>query len=199
MYAIVRTGGRQYKVEAGRSFKVEKIEQPVGTEFDLTEVLFIGGEKVLVGVPSVENAAVKVVISKQAKAPKIIVLKKKRRQGYRKLQGHRQAFTELFVKSIEAPGVSAKSDKEPRLYTEEFKAKARLDMAAIKDVEATKSASASTKKKKPAIKEPSKKKKPAKKAPAKRAPGKKAPVKKKVAKKKATKKASTKKKTTKKT
>lgn len=171
MYAIVRTGGKQYKVEAGRSFKVEKIDQPVGTEFELTDVLFIGGEKVLVGVPSVENAAVTVVISKQAKAPKIIVLKKKRRQGYRKLQGHRQSFTELFVKSIQAPGLSAKADKEPKLYTEENKlqAKEAKQTSAIEKKEAAKASKASSKK----------------------------PAKKKVAKKKATKKKVTKKKVTK--
>lgn len=182
MYAIVRTGGKQYKVEAGRSFKVEKIDQPVGTEFELTDVLFIGGEKVLVGVPSVENAAVTVVISKQAKAPKIIVLKKKRRQGYRKLQGHRQSFTELFVKSIQAPGLSAKADKEPKLYTEEFKlqAKEAKQVAATEKKEATKATKSSSKK-------------PAKKVAAK----KKAAPKKAVAKKKATKKKVTKKKVTK--
>lgn len=182
MYAIVRTGGKQYKVEAGRSFKVEKIDQPVGTEFELTDVLFIGGEKVLVGVPSVENAAVTVVISKQAKAPKIIVLKKKRRQGYRKLQGHRQSFTELFVKSIQAPGLSAKADKEPKLYTEEYKlqAKEAKQAAAVEKKEAAKASQSSSKK-------------PAKKVAAK----KKAAPKKAVAKKKATKKKVTKKKVTK--
>lgn len=192
MYAIVRTGGKQYKVEAGRSFKVEKIEQPVGTEFELTDVLFIGGEKVLVGVPSVENAAVTVVVSKQAKAPKIIVLKKKRRQGYRKLQGHRQSFTELFVKSIEAPGVSAKADNEPKLYTEEFKAQTKeakaseLESKSETKVSAKKSAS-----KKKLAKKAAAKKSSAKKAPAKK---KKAATKKKVAKKSTTKKKATKKK-----
>lgn len=188
MYAIVRTGGKQYKVEAGRSFKVEKIEQPVGTEFELTDVLFIGGEKVLVGVPSVENAAVTVVVSKQAKAPKIIVLKKKRRQGYRKLQGHRQSFTELFVMSIEAPGISAKADKEPKLYTEELKAQVKEEKAA--------KVSAKKAEAKPATKKPAKKK-VAKKAAAKKPAAKKSATKKKAAKKKVTK-ATTKKKATKK-
>ncbi len=193
MYAIVRTGGKQYKVEAGRSFKVEKIEQPVGTEFELTDVLFIGGEKVLVGVPSVANAAVTVVVSKQAKAPKIIVLKKKRRQGYRKLQGHRQSFTELFVMSINAPGVSAKADKEPKLYTDEFKMQAKMDKLAIAEAEMEMSsdASSSSSSKKPA------KKAVAKKAAAKKPAAKKVAPKKKAAKKKVTK-AAPKKKATKK-
>ena len=176
MYAIVRTGGKQYKVEAGRSFKVEKIEQPVGTEFELTDVLFIGGEKVLVGVPSFENTAVTVVISKQAKAPKIIVLKKKRRQGYRKLQGHRQAFTELFVKAISAPGVSVKADKEPKLHTEESKAQAKEAKATVAAEKKEAKASTSTKKK------------VTKKAAPKKAAAKKTVTKKKASKKKTTKK-----------
>lgn len=183
MYAIVRTGGKQYKVEAGRTFKVEKMKEPVGTELKLTDVLFIGGEKVLVGVPSVENAAVTVVVSKQAKAPKIVVLKKKRRQGYRKLQGHRQSFTELFVTAISAPGVSAKADKEPKLYTDDYKAKAKETKVAAAET-SEKSAKKASKKKAP-MKAPTKKKK---------APAKKAPAKKKVTKKKATKKKATKKK-----
>ncbi len=193
MYAIVRTGGKQYKVEAGRSFKVEKIDQPVGTEFELTDVLFIGGEKVLVGVPSVENAAVTVVISKQAKAPKIIVLKKKRRQGYRKLQGHRQSFTELFVMSIQAPGVSAKADKEPKLYTEEFKAQMKESKLAVA-VEKSEGVKTSAKKaaKKKVTKKSATKKVEASKPLAKKKAAKKKVVKKKVtkavAKKKATKK-----------
>lgn len=192
MYAIVRTGGKQYKVEAGRSFKVEKIDQPVGTEFDLTEVLFIGGEKVLVGVPSVENATVSVVISKQAKAPKIIVLKKKRRQGYRKLQGHRQSFTELFVTAISAPGVSAKADKEPKLYTDENKAQAIIErLAAAIDKKEAKQAETTSKK--PAKKKAATKKK----AAPKKAAAKKTATKKKVTKKKVTK-AAAKKKSTKK-
>lgn len=181
MYAIVRAGGKQYKVKAGDVFKVEKMDKEVGSEFDLTEVLFIGGEKVLVGVPNVENALVKVVVSKQAKAPKIVVLKKKRRQGYRKLQGHRQSFTELFVKEIAAPGLTSKADKEPKLYTAEAVAAAKQ----------AKVAEGTTEKKTAAKKSTSKKtaKKTAKKV-TKKTTTKKATSKKSASKKKATKKAS---------
>lgn len=184
MYAIVRAGGKQYKVKAGDIFKVEKMDKEVGSEFDLTEVLFIGGEKVLVGVPNVENALVKVVVSKQAKAPKIVVLKKKRRQGYRKLQGHRQSFTELFVKEIAAPGLNSKADKEPKLYTAEA-------VAAAKQAKAVSAEGAETKATKTAKKSASKKaaKKVAKKV-TKKATTKKASSKKSASKKKATKKAS---------
>lgn len=149
MYAIVRAGGKQYKVKAGDIFKVEKIDKEVGSEFDLTEVLFIGGEKVMVGVPNVKDASVTVVVSKQAKAPKIVVLKKKRRQGYRKLQGHRQSFTELFVKAIAAPGLNSKADKEPKLYTEEalmLAQMAKVEKAALRKAEADGSEEKVTKK-----------------------------------------------------
>ena len=120
MYAIVCASSKQYKVQAGQSFKVDSMDLPVGAELDLTEVLFIGGgDQVFTGTPNIQGAKVTVVVFKQARAPKILVLKKKRRQGYRKLQGHRQSFTGLFVKSIEAPGVSAQAENKPKLYTEE--------------------------------------------------------------------------------
>lgn len=195
MYAIVRAGGKQYKVKAGDIFKVEKIDKEVGSEFDLTEVLFIGGEKVLVGVPNVENASVKVVVSKQAKAPKIVVLKKKRRQGYRKLQGHRQSFTELFVKEIAAPGLNSKAEKEPKLYTEEAKAAAKEAKKETGTQEAT--AKKAKAKKKTATKKATTKKTSTKKV-AKKAAAKKT-TKKATAKKTSSKKSTTKKKSTKKT
>lgn len=180
MYAIVRAGGKQYKVKAGDIFKVEKMDKEVGSEFDLTEVLFIGGEKVLVGVPNVENALVKVVVSKQAKAPKIVVLKKKRRQGYRKLQGHRQSFTELFVKEIAAPGLTSKADKEPKLYTAEAIAAAKQSKS-----EGSQEAQGAKKATKAASKKTAKKtaKKVAKKTTTKKATSKKSASKKKATKK----------------
>lgn len=103
MYAIVRTGGKQYTVRAGDLLRVEKLPRELGSEFELDEILLVGGDKVHVGEPTVKNAKVTVVVTQQAKAPKLIVFKKKRRQGYRRLHGHRQLFTELFVKSIKAP------------------------------------------------------------------------------------------------
>jgi large subunit ribosomal protein L21 len=112
MYAIIRAGGKQYKVQAGDTVRVEKIEKNLGDVFDLPEVLMVGGDKTFVGAPLVKNAKVTVVVTQQAKAAKIIVFKKKRRQGYRKMQGHRQLYTELFVKSITSPeGATANTDK----------------------------------------------------------------------------------------
>jgi large subunit ribosomal protein L21 len=124
MYAIIRTGGKQYKVQPGDVVRVEKLNQQLGSEFDLTEIIAVGGESVLLGQPLVINAKVTVVVTKQAKAAKIIVFKKKRRQGYRRTQGHRQLFTELFVKSITSPdGKIEKAEAQPKV----------IDVAAVRD------------------------------------------------------------------
>ena len=103
MYAIIRTGGKQYTVRAGDTLRVEKLPRELGAEFMVDEVLLVGGDQVHVGEPTVKDAKVTVVVTRQAKAPKIIVFKKRRRQGYRRLHGHRQFFTELFVKTIQSP------------------------------------------------------------------------------------------------
>lgn len=117
MYAIIRTGGKQYRVKAGDVLRVEKLDQELGAEFDVTDILVVGGDKTFVGTPTISDAKVTAVVTRQAKAPKVIVFKKKRRQGYRKMQGHRQWFTELFIKSITTPeGDTAKADSEAQVY-----------------------------------------------------------------------------------
>ena len=73
MYAIIRTGGKQYKVQAGDLVKVEKLDRDLGTEFEMSDVLAVGGEKVFLGEPVLEGAKVTVVVTQQAKAPKVIV------------------------------------------------------------------------------------------------------------------------------
>lgn len=114
MYAIIKTGGKQYKVQAGDVLQVEMLDQDLGSEFNISEVLMIGGEKAHVGTPLVKNAKVTAVVTKQAKTRKVIVFKKKRRQGYRKFATHKQNFTELFIKSITSPdGQTSTTDSEP--------------------------------------------------------------------------------------
>ncbi len=114
MYAIIKTGGKQYKVQAGDVLQIEKVEQDLGAEFNITEVLMLGGDKAHVGVPLVKNALVTVVVTKQAKTRKVLVFKKKRRQGYRKFATHKQNFTEIFIKSITSPdGTTSKTDATP--------------------------------------------------------------------------------------
>lgn len=114
MYAIIKTGGKQYKVQAGDILQVEKLDNELGSELTISEVLLVGGDKTHVGSPLVKNASVTAVVTKQAKTKKVIVFKKKRRQGYRKFATHRQNFTELFIKSITSPdGQTSKTDAKP--------------------------------------------------------------------------------------
>ncbi|MBV2169417.1 MAG: 50S ribosomal protein L21 [Bdellovibrio sp.] len=116
MYAIIRTGGKQYKVQAGDVVQVDKLDQKLGAEFDINEILMVGGESTHVGQPLVKGAKVTVVVTKQAKTRKQIVFKKKRRQGYRKFATHKQEFTELFVKAITSPdGKVAKTDESAKV------------------------------------------------------------------------------------
>lgn len=101
MYAVVQTGGKQYKVSEGLKLSVEKLKGDVGAKIILDQVLAIGGDGGLkVGAPLLANAKVEAEILKQGLGDKIIVLKKKRRKGYRKKQGHRQAYTLLNIKKI---------------------------------------------------------------------------------------------------
>jgi len=121
MYAIIRAGGKQYKVQPGDVLRLEKMDADLGAEIDLTDVLAIGGEELIVGEPTVKNAKVTVVVTNQRRAPKIIIFKKKRRQGYRRLTGHRQYFTEVFVKSISGPAGTATADGDAKVYNAEKK------------------------------------------------------------------------------
>ena len=103
MYAVIGSGGKQYKVKAGDVVRVERLDKDLGTEFDLTEVLLVGGKKSWVGDPKLSGAKVRVLVTGQSKASKVLVFKKKRRQGYKRTQGHRQNYTELLVKKITPP------------------------------------------------------------------------------------------------
>ncbi len=103
MYAIVRTGGKQYQVACGDQVRVEKLEGNIGESIDLSEVLMVvDGEDVKVGRPVLENAKVTATIAEQGRAKKVIVFKKKRRKGYRLKQGHRPSFTALKIEAISA-------------------------------------------------------------------------------------------------
>ena len=102
MYAVIKTGGKQYKVSEGDLLKVEKIDGAVGETVELDQVLMVGGAEVKLGTPLVPGAKVKAQIVAQEKDKKILVFKSKRRKGYRKKFGHRQPITRLKVASIEA-------------------------------------------------------------------------------------------------
>lgn len=103
MYAIIRTGGKQYQVAAGERLRVEKLAGNVGDTIELSDVLLIAdGEDVKIGQPVVDGAKVTARIVEQDKAKKVLVFKKKRRQGYRVKNGHRQEYTALEIKEISA-------------------------------------------------------------------------------------------------
>lgn len=103
MYAIVRTGGKQYRVEAGDTIYVERLESAVGDEVRLGEVLMLGGaEGVRVGAPQVAGAGVVARVVEQGRDAKIRVFKFKKRKHYRRTRGHRQPFTALRIEAIQA-------------------------------------------------------------------------------------------------
>ncbi|MGL1931508.1 MAG: 50S ribosomal protein L21 [Desulfotalea sp.] len=103
MYAIVRTGGKQYQVACGDQLRVEKISGNVGDSINLDDVLMVvNGDDVQIGKPVLENAKVVAKIAEQGRGKKIIVFKKKRRKGYRLKQGHRQSYTALKIEEISA-------------------------------------------------------------------------------------------------
>ena len=100
-YAVIRTGGKQYRVSEGDLVKVEKLVGAVGDTVTLADVLFIGGNgEVKIGSPLVSNAKVTGEIVSQARAKKILVFKKKRRKHYKRERGHRQGYTTLRIDSI---------------------------------------------------------------------------------------------------
>ncbi|MCK4739795.1 MAG: 50S ribosomal protein L21 [Deltaproteobacteria bacterium] len=103
MYAVVKTGGKQYTVAEGDQIKVEKLDGEVGSSVELAEVLAVGsGDNLNVGTPTLDAASVTAEVLAQGRGKKVIVFKKKRRKGYTKKQGHRQDFTSLVIKSIKA-------------------------------------------------------------------------------------------------
>ncbi|MDR2427141.1 MAG: 50S ribosomal protein L21 [Endomicrobium sp.] len=104
MYAIIKTGGKQYRVEEGNILSVEKLkEAEVGQEVILDEVLILAdGDKAFVGKPKVEGASVIAKVVSQKRAPKVLVFKRKPKKGYKKMQGHRQYITELEITKIKA-------------------------------------------------------------------------------------------------
>jgi large subunit ribosomal protein L21 len=103
MYAVIQTGGKQYKVEPGQELNVERLDGKVGDEVCFDKVLLVSKEgKVNVGRPVLEDARVVAKVTRQARGPKIIVFKYKRRKGYRKKKGHRQDFTAVKIVEIEA-------------------------------------------------------------------------------------------------
>lgn len=117
MYAIVKTSGRQYRVSPGETLLVEKLEGSLGQTLQLKEVLMVGSDKeTLVGTPNVKDAHIAAVIEDHVRGPKILVIKKKRRNKYRRTRGHRSELTRLFISEIVWGGGSAKAETKPHIH-----------------------------------------------------------------------------------
>ena len=103
MYAVVKSGGKQYRVTPGQTLRVEKLDGNIGDVITIKDVLLVSdGELVKVGQPLLSEAAVTATIVEQHKTKKVLVFKKKRRKGYQRTQGHRQFYTALKVQEIKA-------------------------------------------------------------------------------------------------
>jgi len=101
MYAVIRTGGKQYRVHEEQILKVEKLEGTEGSQIEFDDILmYSDGETITLGSPKVENALVKAHILDQGKGKKTLVFKYKRRKGFRRMKGHRQQYTEIKIESI---------------------------------------------------------------------------------------------------
>ena len=161
MYAVIKTGGKQYRVQAGDLLVVEKLDGEPGAEVAFGDVLLLGdGEAITVGAPLVDGAKVSATLIETRKGEKVKIFKKIRRQGYRRTRGHRQSETVLRVTAIDGAGKSAKWDGKVDLTS-----KALLDARArnLKNVVAELEAAAA----------PAKAEAPAKKAAPKKAAAKK--------------------------
>lgn len=114
MYAVVRTGGKQYRVEEGRAVKIERLRGEIGDVIELGDVLLMDdGGSVTVGVPTISGARVLGTIAEQGRSKKIIVFRYKAKTRYRKKTGHRQPFTRVVVEDILLPGQEPKPRKAP--------------------------------------------------------------------------------------
>ncbi len=102
MYAVIRSGGKQYRVAQGDKLRVEKLPGNVGDAMTFNEVLLVGGDALKVGAPLVAGAKVEAKITAQDRGKKIIVFKFRRRKNYRRKNGHRQPFTALEITGIKA-------------------------------------------------------------------------------------------------
>lgn len=103
MYAVIKTGGKQYRVAPGQKLKVEQIPADIGQEISLDQVLSVGeGESLKVGSPLVDGATVTAKVLAHGRHDKIKIFKMRRRKHYRKTQGHRQNFTEIEISAVNA-------------------------------------------------------------------------------------------------
>ena len=160
MFAVIKTGGKQYKVAKDDIITVEKLLGEPGEKVQLGDVLMLGeeGKALTVGTPLVEKAAVTAEVLEPGKGDKVIVFKKKRRQNYRRTKGHRQEQTTLKVLEVSANGTKTAATKKPSKKADDAGDAQPAKKAPDKKTSAKKKAAAD----KPTTKKPTKKKAPAK-------------------------------------
>ena len=141
MYAVLNSGGKQYKVQKGEVLKIEKISGDVGSSVTFDRVLmFSDGENVSIGQPVLDSVSVEGHIVEQGKARKIIVFKYKRRKRFRRKNGHRQEFTAVLIDSIKAKGTKAAKAAEPKAEAKAEVKESETQKAAPKKAVAKKAA-----------------------------------------------------------
>ena len=138
MYAVIKTGGKQYRVQPGDVIVVEKLDGEAGSNVSFGDVLVLGGDKgVTLGAPMIAGATVAATLVETRKGEKIKIFKKIRRQGYRRTNGHRQMESVLRITGIEGAGEKAKWDGETSLMTKaEMNARARGLAPRVEETEA---------------------------------------------------------------
>jgi len=109
MYAVIKTGGKQYKVAAGDKLKVEKLAGEVGSKVILDKILMLAdGDAITIGSPLVAGAKVNATVVSHGRGDKVMIFKFRRRKHYRKTQGHRQSYTEILIDDVNGKGAAAK-------------------------------------------------------------------------------------------
>jgi large subunit ribosomal protein L21 len=118
MFAVIKTGGKQYRVAADDVIKVERVKGEAGEIIQFGEVLLVGGDSVTLGAPTVEGASVAAEVMEQGRGPKVIAFKKRRRKNSRRKRGHRQEFTMVRITEIltdgQAPSKAARAQAAPK-------------------------------------------------------------------------------------
>lgn len=114
MYAVIKTGGKQYKVRPGDKIKIEQITADIGADIQLDQVLAVGsGDQIRIGAPLVGGAAVSATVLAQGRHPKVRIFKMRRRKHYQRHQGHRQNYTELLISRIDSELGVFKAEARP--------------------------------------------------------------------------------------
>ena len=135
MYAIIKTGGKQYRVQQGDEFRVEKLNAEVGDKVVFDQVVAVGGDKLVAGTPFVDGYAVEAEVLEQGKADKVIIYKYKAKKDYRRKNGHRQPYTLVKITGIGA--AAPKADKAAKAEKPAKKEEAKVEEKAAVKVNAS--------------------------------------------------------------